>query len=155
MGLAAATLPLDLAQRTAIQPGTVGYPEVDTYRDFVFYIHARSADPAKAARSAVSEEQGLPNSLHLLFETERFHQDQSFVVFRAEDAPTGVRSVPDFEERKPVETEAEHRSFRTRLAGEVDEDFIELHDPTGFEIALAAQCRWSVLGPLVSCPGLQ
>jgi hypothetical protein len=41
VGLAAATLPGDLARRAAIEPGTVGYPDVDTYRDFVFWIHAR------------------------------------------------------------------------------------------------------------------
>jgi hypothetical protein len=40
VGFAAATLPAELAMRAAIVPGTVGYPDVDTYRDFVFWIHA-------------------------------------------------------------------------------------------------------------------
>jgi hypothetical protein len=47
IGLAAATLPRDLFQRAAIDPGTIGYPDVDTYRDFVFYVHARGANPAE------------------------------------------------------------------------------------------------------------
>jgi N-sulfoglucosamine sulfohydrolase len=41
VGLAAATLPEDPAKRAAIEPGTLGYPDVDTYRDFVFWIHAQ------------------------------------------------------------------------------------------------------------------
>ncbi|MCC5844536.1 MAG: hypothetical protein JJU05_09815 [Verrucomicrobia bacterium] len=35
---AAASFPENLAERLAIQPGTLGYPDVDTYRTLYFYI---------------------------------------------------------------------------------------------------------------------
>lgn len=38
--LAHASLPADLTTRLNQQPGTLGVPDVDTYRDFVFFIHA-------------------------------------------------------------------------------------------------------------------
>ncbi|TVR51753.1 MAG: DNRLRE domain-containing protein [Puniceicoccaceae bacterium] len=44
-GLASAIFPAQRAERLAITPGTLGYPDVDTYRDFVFWIHANSAPP--------------------------------------------------------------------------------------------------------------
>lgn len=39
--LASAHFPVDFEKRTAIQPGTNGYPDVCTWRDLVFYIVAR------------------------------------------------------------------------------------------------------------------
>lgn len=36
-----ARFPTDFKKRTAIQPGTNGYPDVDTYRDLFFYVVAR------------------------------------------------------------------------------------------------------------------
>lgn len=39
-GRLAASFPKELEERFQISPGTVGYPDVDTYRDFVFWIHA-------------------------------------------------------------------------------------------------------------------
>ena len=123
---------------------------------------------------------GAEECLALLLPAQRLHQEESFVVLRAKDAPAGVGSVPDFvrirahesgghghmlvhnseiqremmavqlpapgilrrrfpKERDPVEMEAEHRLLRTGLAGQVEEDFIELHDAAGFEIPLAAE----------------
>ncbi|GAB5559339.1 MAG: hypothetical protein SynsKO_09860 [Synoicihabitans sp.] len=38
---ASATFPADMAERLAIPPGTLGYPDVDTYRDLYFIIEAR------------------------------------------------------------------------------------------------------------------
>lgn len=38
---ASAHFPADLARRTAIPPGTNGYPDVCTWRDLVFYVEAR------------------------------------------------------------------------------------------------------------------
>ncbi|CCH53378.1 hypothetical protein BN8_02470 [Fibrisoma limi BUZ 3] len=38
---ASAHFPADLAQRTAIPPGTNGYPDVCTWRDLLFYIEAK------------------------------------------------------------------------------------------------------------------
>lgn len=38
---ASAHFPADLAQRTAISPGTNGYPDVCTWRDLLFYIEAK------------------------------------------------------------------------------------------------------------------
>lgn len=43
--LASAVLPQDLIERAAIPPSTLGYPDVDTYRDFVFFIHAVVPEP--------------------------------------------------------------------------------------------------------------
>lgn len=39
--LASAHFPADLRQRTAIAPGTNGYPDVDTWRDLQFYVEAK------------------------------------------------------------------------------------------------------------------
>ncbi len=39
--LASAHFPADFEQRTHISPGTNGYPDVDTWRDMVFFIEAR------------------------------------------------------------------------------------------------------------------
>lgn len=38
---ASATFPRDLNERLAIPPGTLGYPDVDTYRDLYFIIEER------------------------------------------------------------------------------------------------------------------
>jgi hypothetical protein len=38
-------LPEDWDTRLAMQPGTKGYPDVDTWRDFEFYIEAEKYDP--------------------------------------------------------------------------------------------------------------
>ena len=38
---ASATFPAKMADRLAIQPGTLGYPDVDTYRDLYFVIERR------------------------------------------------------------------------------------------------------------------
>jgi hypothetical protein len=39
--LAAAHFPADFNERTNIQPGTNGYPDVCTWRDLTFYIQAQ------------------------------------------------------------------------------------------------------------------
>ncbi|MGQ9620576.1 MAG: hypothetical protein ACUVTX_06270 [Bacteroidales bacterium] len=38
--LASARFPADFVKRTSISPGTNGYPDVDTWRDLVFYIES-------------------------------------------------------------------------------------------------------------------
>jgi hypothetical protein len=40
MAYQAAHFPKDFKQRIAIAPATNGYPDVDTWRDFVFYVIA-------------------------------------------------------------------------------------------------------------------
>ncbi len=48
-----AMFPADMAARTAISPGTLGYPDVDTYRDFRFYIEGTGpAAPEPALTTA-------------------------------------------------------------------------------------------------------
>ncbi len=37
---ASASFPAEMGERLAIQPGTLGYPDVDTYRDLYFIIEA-------------------------------------------------------------------------------------------------------------------
>ena len=46
-GLEAALLPTDPEKRWANTDaiGTAGYPDVDTYRDFYFYLHATIKTP--------------------------------------------------------------------------------------------------------------
>ncbi|BAM03706.1 hypothetical protein [Phycisphaera mikurensis] len=50
---ASAEFPPAMSERLAIQPGTLGYPDVDTYRDLWFVMEA--AEPAASARPAASD----------------------------------------------------------------------------------------------------
>ena len=48
--LAAAHFPADMAARTAIAPGTDGYPDVDTWRDLTFWVEVAPAPSLPTSR---------------------------------------------------------------------------------------------------------
>ncbi|CAN5159864.1 hypothetical protein BH23VER1_BH23VER1_03350 [soil metagenome] len=52
---ASASLPADMTTRSQITPSTLGYPDVDTYRDFVYFIHTttdQATDPGDPATTS-------------------------------------------------------------------------------------------------------